>query len=145
MMTATMALRRMTKPGIPAEEKPKPKVNYENTYRLEPNEGESFLSKKAENQISSLLEAHMADITYDATTAGRLSETIVEEVKKAVKEMECPRYKLVSTVVLGQCSGQGLEAASRCLWDDSKDTFATICHKTKSMFAVVTIFAAYFE
>ncbi|XP_012940523.1 tctex1 domain-containing protein 1 [Aplysia californica] len=146
MVTATMALRRMTRNSIAQpQELPKPSVKYENTYRMEPEEGTVFLPSKAEKQISSLLEEHMKELTYDPATAGPLAETIAEAVKTKIKNLHCPRYKLVSTVMVGQCSGQGMEAASRCLWDDSKDNFATICHRNKSMFAVVTIFAAFFE
>ncbi|KAK3769754.1 hypothetical protein RRG08_046861 [Elysia crispata] len=145
LLAAANAVRRMTRNSIAAEQLPKPVVKYENTYKSEPDQGTEFLPSKAKNEIETFLERHMADMTYDPTTAAHLTQTIADKVKNLTKELNCPRHKLVSTVVVGECKNQGLETASRCLWDESKDNFATVSHKNKSIFAVVTVFAVYFE
>ncbi|GFS02294.1 Tctex1 domain-containing protein 2-like [Elysia marginata] len=145
LLAAAHAVRRMTRNSIAHEQLPKPVVKYENTYKLEPDQGTEFLPSKAKNEIETFLEKHIGDMTYDPTTAAQLTQTVADKVKNLTKELNCPRHKLVSTVVVGECKNQGLETASRCLWDDSKDNFATVTHKNKSIFAVVTVFAVYFE
>ncbi|GFN90078.1 TCTEX1 domain-containing protein 2-like [Plakobranchus ocellatus] len=145
LLTAAHAFRRMTRNSIAQEQLPKPVVKYENTYKLGPDEGTEFFPSKAKNEIEVFLEQHMRDVTYDPSTAAQLTQTIADKVKNLTKELNCPRYKVVSTVVVGECKNQGLETASRCLWDDGKDNFATVCHKNKTIFAVVTVFAVYFE
>ena len=66
-------------------------------------------------------------------------------LKQFCKDLGCTRYKYVSHVVIGENTGQCLEAASRCLWDDQVDSFACATYKNDSIFAIATVFAIYYE
>jgi hypothetical protein len=48
-------------------------------------------------------------------------------------ELECPRYKYVVQVFLGENKGQGARVASRCLWDTETDNYATFSYKNVSL------------
>lgn len=63
------------------------KIQYENTYRMEPKI--LFSADKAEAAIRDLLERRLADITnYDADECMNLSKSLVVEIKERVKEMK---------------------------------------------------------
>ena len=41
--------------------------------------------------------------------------------------------------------GQGIFAASRCLWDEKTDNYVSASYYNNSLFAVATVFACYYE
>ena len=48
-------------------------------------------------------------------------------------------------VTIGQQTQPGLEVASRCVWDDSLDSHASITYDNKAVFAVAQCYGVYFE
>ena len=55
------------------------------------------------------------------------------------------RYKLVCTMLLGPKFGQGMQTASRCAWDENRDSFTSVTYENKSLFAVATVYGLYAE
>ena len=55
------------------------------------------------------------------------------------------RYKLVCTILLGPKFGQGMQTASRCAWDENRDSFTSVTYENKSLFAVATVYGLYAE
>ena len=74
--------------------------------------------------------------------ACELSESIKEEVKQ---KMDLPRRKLVSFVTIGAQQGQGARVASRCVWNEKADRYASSSYKNSSLFAVGVVFAVFLE
>jgi len=66
-------------------------------------------------------------------------------IRTSVKELFIPRYKLVCFVHIGQLGDQSMCIASRCLWDSSCDTFASVEFRNKSLFAICTVYAVYMD
>ena len=74
--------------------------------------------------------------------ACELSERIKDEVKQ---KMNLPRRKLVSFVTIGSRQGQGATVASRCVWDEKADRYASATYKNSTLFAVGVVFAVFLE
>lgn len=55
------------------------------------------------------------------------------------------RYKIVTTVTVGQIADQGVRVASRCLMDQETDNFASGSYKNTSLFGIATVYAFYYE
>ena len=117
---------------------------WENTYRLEPRS--KFLPNKVSGIISQVLRDALANKSYDAKKCAALSCELCDKIKAAVKQLDLPRYKIVSMVTIGQLRDEkGLRIASRCLWNPAFDSYASCSFKNSSLFAVGTVHACYFE
>ena len=77
--------------------------------------------------------------------AKTLAETIVDQIKMSVKALNIPSYKIVVQAVIGEISGQGVRIASKCLWDDVNDNFASYTYQNNSLFCTGIVFGAYYE
>jgi len=55
------------------------------------------------------------------------------------------RYKLVTTVTIGQIADQGVRVASRCLMDQETDQAASGSFTNETLFAVATVYGFYYE
>lgn len=121
-------------------------TKYENTYRMEPNEDRKFRAgSKVHDATYSILESYLGDAIYDAERTPELTKDLTELIKKRVKEMDFERYKLVVSLIMGEDTGQGLEMASRFLWNTNTDNYVTVTYKNGKLFAVATIYGVFFE
>ena len=66
-------------------------------------------------------------------------------MKTRVKNLGFKRYKIVVNVMVGQSNEQGMQFASRCMWDTETDNVATVTRQHKDMYVVVNVFGVYFE
>ncbi|KAK3099401.1 hypothetical protein FSP39_003834 [Pinctada imbricata] len=150
MAAGSMNARRLTKAIIDLPEEkdsstPKPKVRLENTYKMKPDEETVFSSCKVETEVDKLLHDHLDDVTYDSKLCGNLCRDLSQHIRNKIKNMDFPRYKIICNVFIGQCMDQGLEVASRCLWDDKVDNCASVSYKNKSIFCIALIHGAFLE
>ena len=123
--------------------KGKPRLMYENTYILEPRR--KFRAGDAQKIIDQVLVQHLKDEKYEPNSSRQLAQTLAEMIKTSVKELNYERYKIVCMVTIGQMDEQGLRSASRCVWDENFDTFASGSYHNKSLFGVATVYAVYYE
>ncbi|KAJ8315656.1 hypothetical protein KUTeg_007806 [Tegillarca granosa] len=138
--------RRLTRAVLDLpEEKEKPKVRMENTYKMKPDEDKQFSSNRVQTTVSDVLEEYLEDVKYDPITCSRLVCDISQDIKSRVKDLNFIRYKIVVNVIIGQCSEQGLEVASRCVWDSKTDTYTTVTYKNRSLFAIALIHGLFLE
>lgn len=121
----------------------RPKVRYENTYRIEPER--KFSPSEAEAIIKEVLELYLKDEKYDAKACRQLSLTLSQIIKDRVKELNYERYKIMCLVIIGQIAEQGMRVASRFCWDAERDTLASASFKNKSLFGIATVYAVYLE
>lgn len=122
------------------------KKKLENTYRMEPSQRGKFCSAAVEKTIREVLEEMLQNERgYVAQHTTRLSKPIASAIQARVKAMGYDRYKLVVTVMLLQEKDQGVQAASRALWDDDKDNFAEAEYKRGDLIAVANVYGIYFE
>ncbi|XP_046571822.1 dynein light chain Tctex-type protein 2B-like [Haliotis rubra] len=127
--------------GGPIEEK----VCYENTYKMEPEEEGKFSTRKCQQIIYGILESYLSGKEYNGKTFPHLTKTLADLIKERVKSSGLSRYKIVSYVTVVEKREQGLNHASRCLWDDSSDNFASAIFETPTFFVVGNVYATYYE
>ena len=132
--------------GMPHDmdaQKNKPKVLYENTYRLEPQR--RFEAYKVKALMREVLAHHLKDEKYDPQSSKQMAMTLTQIIMGKVKELNYERYKVVCLVTIGELRDQGMRVASQCVWDAKWDTFATENFKNKSLFVIASVFAVYQE
>jgi len=75
-----------------------------------------------------------------------LSADLLERVKNDQRDAGVRRYKFVAVVNIGSVSEYpDIQLSSRCLWVPNTDGFASASYSNDSLFAVATVYAAYFE
>ena len=86
------------------------RVKLKNTYRLGPEEHETFKPYIVEPKIYEILENSLKDREYDAAKSGILSKELSQEILREVRNMIAisPRYKLLAHVVIGQLKGKSI-------------------------------------
>jgi hypothetical protein len=123
-----------------------PRIQYENTYRIEPGDNERFHASKVEHIIEDVMRSYLDGESYDARKCAQMTLRLSDLIKERIKDdLNMPRHKLVCTVVIGQSSGQCVRYASRCVWNPTTDGHATGSFKNNSLFATATVFGVYFE
>ena len=123
----------------------RPTLKFENTYKLEADEGETFECHKAEKVAQDLMEKYLTGIKYDQTECSLLSLKVSEYIKDAVKALGTPRFKIICNVVISEKGRQAISVVSRCLWNDHTDDFAVAKYENASIAAIATIHAIYYE
>ncbi|KAI0207543.1 hypothetical protein LSAT2_007811 [Lamellibrachia satsuma] len=125
-------------------QRPMHNVKYENTYRSEPAVDFPYLGARA--IIRDVLQTTFAETTkYDPLTVSQLASDAANELKNRVKELRCPRFKLVTFLTVGQESACSLSMASRCAWNDKFDTYAESSYRNGSIYAIGIVFGVYVE
>ena len=122
-----------------------PPVKLQNTYIMEPKDGEKFNPSRVEKVISAVLKSYLDEETYQASKCGMLSTSIADVIKSRVKDLDYARYKYVVHVIVGQNSGQCNSAVSRCLFFEQTDSFSSAVYKRGDIYAVGSVYAVYFE
>ena len=124
-----------------------PRIRYQNTYRMGPDDATKFQPYKIEPKLYAYLEHALKDKKYEASRSAiltkELSQNIMLETRNAMAANS--RYKLVSHVVIGEMQGQDVRFGSRCLWDTNQDNMVSVVYKNGSLYVVATVFAIYFE
>uniref|UniRef100_A0A8D2KW47 Tctex1 domain containing 4 n=1 Tax=Varanus komodoensis TaxID=61221 RepID=A0A8D2KW47_VARKO len=135
---------RVSFSGLPLFE-PIREAHYENTYKIQPDEGCKFNSFRMQQVLESVLASYLGDAKYNPANSGQLVQNLSDLIRNRVKDLTPSRYKLVCNVFLGQQANQGLLIASRSLWDVGNDSFASATFTNSSLFAVATVHGIYFE
>ena len=65
------------------------------------------------------------DKEYDQKEAEKLAMDISTKIRESVKNLNIPSYKIVVQTVVGEIGGQGVRIASKSLWDDKNDNWAS--------------------
>ncbi|KAJ8301892.1 hypothetical protein KUTeg_020879 [Tegillarca granosa] len=116
---------------------------YENSYVI--NNDDNTVATKIKGVIEDLLDTYLKHKKYDSQTCGYLACTLSTMIKERLKNLNLRRYKFVCQVVIGQTKRQDICVSSRCLWMIETDTHQQANYSNDSLFAVVTVFAVYFE
>jgi hypothetical protein len=120
-------------------------VKLQNTYRMEPEDEDTFRCPRVQRVIESVLNNFLQDETYAAAKCAALAQSIGDVIKGRVKDMGFTRYKLVCTVMIGENGDHSVQQANRCLWNTSTDNCAFGTFKNKTLFAVAAVYGVYFE
>jgi len=126
-------------------EKLKPAVKFENTYKTDPEEGQLFAPGKVENVMREILEQRLNSVRYQPEKCRLIATELTADIKGKVKAMGFPRYKLVCNVIITENKRQGVEVASRCVWNHSTDNFASYTYRNTTLIAIANVYGVYFE
>ena len=119
------------------------KVRYENTYRMEPDK--RFHIGEVKEIMDETLSSSLKDLKYDAGKCRALSKSLSHTICERVKLLGFRRFKIVSSVTIGQIKGQDVRVASRFLWDEKHDTWVDAVFKSSELFAVAVVYGIYQE
>lgn len=114
-----------------------------NTYRTEPVN--RFSRKEVTDVMEEVLSEHLDGQIYDHEFCKDTSKKMSDIIKQRVKYMGYSRYKLICLVYMGQVKNQGMRIASRCLWNTQFDNVAEASYRNGELFAVATVFGAFYE
>ena len=115
-----------------------------NTYNMEPEV--TFKNGDVERLTEAVLIDSLQDVTYDAHTCKDMSQELAVKIMDKLKSLRMKRYKLVAVVSVGSINERpGMQFGSRCLWNNSTDSFASVKFTNGSLFAVAMIYGLYFE
>lgn len=116
----------------------------ENTYKINPET--FFPQKQVEAIIKSILEENLSKVIYASENIGVLSRHISELIKHQVGKLRIERFKIVVWVSIhDRKSGGDIRIASRCLWNDSCDNYASEKFENETLSAVANVYAIYYE
>lgn len=94
--------------------------------------------------ITEELDNSLMDCDYDSERCVQQCANISQAVESRVKEITPPETKVLAVVYIGEIRDQGLEITSQCLWDPESDNFATASFRSKTLFAVCTVFTVHY-
>ena len=123
----------------------KPMIRLQNTYKMEPEEGEGYKEKEIRATTEQVLADMLNGLEYDPQSASNLSRTISNMVKDKMKKMNMPRFKFVVSVVIGQKGGQCMKVTSRCMWNAKTDSFTSVQYENNTLAACVTVHGIYMD
>lgn len=91
--------------------------------------------------ILEVLTSYLSQFSeYNHILFGRLGPLLSELIKVRVEECIEERCKIVSQVYIGAVVGEGIDAATQCLWTPHCDKYATASYGTQFLFAVGIVF-----
>ena len=123
--------------------KAKIKVNYENTYIMDPS---GYIDKPAiRKMIDGVLEEKFNGMKFNAFMMGLISKRVTESVLEGMKQFKLDRYKIVCSVTIIQNTGQGIRQASRFLWNDKFDNWVDGTYTNSTIIAQATVYMLYYE
>ncbi|KAL0278913.1 UNVERIFIED_CONTAM: hypothetical protein PYX00_000591 [Menopon gallinae] len=112
-----------------------------NTYRLESRN--PFNSSAVYNILKDIITLECRGLVYDPNRCAALVTTLSAKIRNKIKSLQFERYRLVVFVEIGEKKLQGLQLVAKCLWDASKDNFATFTFQNTSLFVSATCFGIY--
>ncbi|KAL4223610.1 hypothetical protein ACF0H5_017079 [Mactra antiquata] len=147
LVVATRAWHRLAKTRSTRSDKQsvKPPVRYENSYRTEPEKSKLFAPTKIESMLKETLERRLKVVKYTPEGSRLIATELTADIKSKVKAMDFPRYKIVCNVFITENKRQGLEIASRSIWNHETDNFASYTYRNPSLIAVANVYGVYYE
>ncbi len=116
-----------------------------NTYSLGPNKSQCFYPERIETIVQDILNERLENQIYEPNKANELVCLVSDEIKAKIKPLLYRRYKVVVNMTITQNIGQSMMIVSRSIWDENTDNSCTVKFQNRHLYAVVMIFATYFE
>ena len=82
-------------------------------------------------------------ILYDPITFGPLDVKISNSIKHRIKALQLHRYRIVSSVHIGNRCNQSMEIVSKCLWDCAIDSYERFVYEEGGLYAAAVVFLVY--
>ena len=115
----------------------------QNTYKLEPDV--VFPARETQRLVEEMLEEELKDKQYSHSFGNDYAKQLANKIKQKVMSLNYTRYRIVTFVAIGQKENGTIKVASRCLWNQSHDTFTEAAYSNQSLYAVAVVYAVYLE
>jgi hypothetical protein len=122
------------------EKEPTPKAP---TYKLSPDPGKKFNPNLVQEMINRTLRDRLQEYEYSRFTAPKFVKVLTTLLNERVKEFDFPRYRFVTNVHIVENRRQSVSFASRCVWDETADQYASGLFQRPTFIAVATIHGVY--
>ena len=116
---------------------------FQNSYKLEPDR--RFPVHEVEKIAEQVLKENLKDKEYERNNCSELCSSLTRLIQAKVKSIGLQRYKLITVVSIGEKKSQSARVASRCLWNENFDNYASVSFCGESLFAQATVFGIYLE
>ena len=104
-----------------------------------------FVGGPLKHKMDAHLKTKLGNVVYTAETAPEICKQICNEIQVMAKEMQYDRYKYIVTCDICEAKGQSFRVSSRSVWDTKTDVCISSSFKNKTLIAVATVFAMYYE
>jgi hypothetical protein len=121
----------------------RPKLIYENTYRMDSTY--PFSSSRVQSMMQPIMEEMLGDFKYTSKTSAHKATEVAEKIRRNVLAFRFDRYKICVLVTISPLNRQGFFNGFRCLWDANRDSYATATVRNASIFAIAVVYGIYFE
>ena len=115
----------------------------QNSYKLEPDR--RFPVEAVRRIAEQILNENLANEKYEGEKCSKLCTSLSRLIQDKVKTIGLERYKLITLVMIGENKSQSTRVASRCLWNENFDNYASASFRNESMFAQATVYGIYLE
>lgn len=115
----------------------------QNSYKLEPDR--RFPVAEVQKIAEQALKEELKNQKYEREKCSELCRSLSRLIQDKVKAIGLQRYKLVTLVSIGENKSQSARVASRCLWNENFDNYASAIFYTEAMFAQATVYGIYSE
>ena len=87
-----------------------------------------FHPSKVKEKIEQAITEMVKDKEYNHREAEKLAIEVSNKIRDTVKDLSIPSYKILVQTVIGEIGGQGVRIASKSLWDDKNDNWASFTY-----------------
>lgn len=116
----------------------------EKKLNIRPSREDKFNSTAVKSVLKTLITDELGDKSYDFMYAPEWTKSLSRKIHDKLKDMvQCQKYKFAVQVVIGEKHGQGMRAASGCLWDEDTDGCASVVVSKESMYCIASVYAVY--
>uniref|UniRef100_A0A6I8RM07 Tctex1 domain-containing protein 1 n=1 Tax=Xenopus tropicalis TaxID=8364 RepID=A0A6I8RM07_XENTR len=109
------------------------------------NPAHRFPNAHVKELIEEFLATKLKNESYDPSTCAALTKDLCEDIKKIVRRVTPPRYKLICSMAIGSKDREDIMVTSQCLWDSYSDNVTSCSYQNRTLFCVVLVYAVYFE
>ena len=96
--------------------------------------------------VREALVSRKYDTHASKSSCKELSQVVLNRVKSDQKDAGVKRYKYVVTASIGSIAEKpGVQFSSRSLWNATTDEFVSVDYSDDTKYAVVVVYAVYFE
>jgi len=121
----------------------RPKLIYENTFRLNPYK--PFNHENVKRVLEITLEELLSKVKYKADTSNDVAMKVAERVRARVLGFRYDRYKIIVLVHFGPLYRQGIHVGMKCLWDPLRDSYVSHTYKNTYIYCNCSVYGIYFE
>ncbi|MEE6495623.1 hypothetical protein FKM82_002099 [Ascaphus truei] len=109
------------------------------------NPPQRFPYGSVKDLIGEFLGEKLSDVSYEPSTCADLTKDLCEDIKRMVKSVTPPRYKLICSITIGSKDRDDIVVTSQCLWDSHSDNVTSYSYQNHTLFCVVLVYAVYCE